>query len=152
MKSEKGFSLVELLVTVVIIGLLAAIALPKYSEYRQRANYTVVVSDCRYVFNAFMVYYQDNTTYPDTASFDLSNFEPLRSDGHYNGNIEINLLNNQADAYDSPNPNEFWLLVTQKDDALNQFLIVDSDEAPQAPGTALKGIYRIRNGSLLGSL
>ncbi len=152
MNSEKGFSLVELLAAVVIVGLLAAIALPMYSDYRQRANYAVVVSDCRYVYNAFMIYYQDNSAYPDTATFDLNNFDPLRSEGHYIGNIELSLFNNRADAYDSPNPNQFWLLVTQRDDILNQFLITDSDQTPQAPGKAMKGIYRIRNGTLLGSL
>jgi type IV pilus assembly protein PilE len=38
MKSQKGFSLVELLVVIGILAILAAIAVPAYSLYRQRAN------------------------------------------------------------------------------------------------------------------
>ncbi len=57
---KKGFTLIELLIVVVIIGILAAIAIPKFGETRERAYVSAMQSDLRQVQTAQEMYYQDN--------------------------------------------------------------------------------------------
>jgi prepilin-type N-terminal cleavage/methylation domain-containing protein len=45
MRDNKGFTLIELLIVVVIIGILAAIAIPKFSSTRERAYFAAMKSD-----------------------------------------------------------------------------------------------------------
>ncbi len=63
MLNRKGFTLIELLIVVVIIGILAAIAIPKFSNTKEKAYMAAMKSDLRNLITAEESYFADNTTY-----------------------------------------------------------------------------------------
>lgn len=60
---QAGFTLIELMITVVIIGILAAIALPSYSDYVRRGRITEAVSGLSEMRVKMEQFFQDNRTY-----------------------------------------------------------------------------------------
>ncbi len=73
LRSTKGFTLIELLIVVVIIGILAAIAIPKFSNTREKAYIASMKSDLRNLASAQESYFADNLTYTnDLGLMDFS--------------------------------------------------------------------------------
>ena len=58
-RSKKGFTLVEIMIVVVIIGLLAAMAIPAFQKVRRDSIRKTVVNDARLVMNAAQQYFMD---------------------------------------------------------------------------------------------
>lgn len=63
-KSEKGFTLIELLIVVAIIGILAAIAIPQFASYRQKAFNTAAQSDLKTIKTSLEGFYTEEYFYP----------------------------------------------------------------------------------------
>lgn len=61
---QKGFTLIELMIVVAIIGILAAIALPAYQDYTKRAHVSEGLSLAGAAKLAVTEYYADNNTWP----------------------------------------------------------------------------------------
>ena len=75
MSNRKGFTLIELLIVVVIIGILAAIAIPKFAATKDKAKLASVKTDLRNMMTAQEAYFSDYATYGTFAQLQAaSNF------------------------------------------------------------------------------
>jgi prepilin-type N-terminal cleavage/methylation domain-containing protein len=68
MVSKKGFTLIELLIVVVIIGILAAIAIPKFANSKGKAILASMKTDLRNMVTAQEGFYFDNNDYAGSVT------------------------------------------------------------------------------------
>jgi prepilin-type N-terminal cleavage/methylation domain-containing protein len=74
MRTARGFTLIELLIVVVIIGILAAIAIPKFANTKEKAYVAAMKSDLRNMVTAEESYFADQVSY--TTATAAVNFTP----------------------------------------------------------------------------
>ena len=92
--NKKAFTLIELLVVVLIIGILAAVALPQYQIAVEKARAAEAVVNLRLVVNALELYHLENGVYPASLQ-ELSIDLPHMTNYHYvyNSNLYIGVDN-----------------------------------------------------------
>jgi type IV pilus assembly protein PilA len=109
-QDEKGFTLIELLVVILIIGILAAIALPAFLGQRARAQDTEAKSAVREAQTAAETYYTDNQNY-DIDAAKLRDIEASLSSGVSAGS---GLSVTSKDVVGTSGPQGYTLEVTSK--------------------------------------
>ncbi|CCK80296.1 prepilin-type N-terminal cleavage/methylation domain-containing protein [Desulfobacula toluolica] len=63
-RNQKGFTLIELMIVIAIIGILAAIAVPQFSKYRARSFNTQAIADARIIKNETGGYFAEWSKFP----------------------------------------------------------------------------------------
>ena len=91
-KLQKGFTLIELMIVIAIIGILAAVAVPQYSQYTKRAKFSEVKIAVSPIKSAIEDCYQRN------AGDALCNFTTPPATGFLGGQVTAAMLTRAASA------------------------------------------------------
>ena len=76
LRTRRGFTLIELLIVVVIIGIVAAIAIPKFNNTKGKANAAALRSDLRNLASAQEAYFYEHSAYADSPALLKMNSSP----------------------------------------------------------------------------
>lgn len=103
-RGDEGFTLIELLVVIIIIGILAAIAIPVFLNQRQKGWEAAVQSDLRNAATAQETYLTENATYSaespvvdgDTGELGLVGFKYSDGKNYQGGTAGIEVVSTDA--------------------------------------------------------
>lgn len=105
-KSQKGFSLVELMVVVAIIGILAAIAVPNYQRFTAKSKQAEAKSNLSAVYSAERAFFAEWQTFQ--GGFAIVGYQPTGTLRYRHGfSANIALPNNHPQFAVNPNPADF---------------------------------------------
>ena len=147
-RRDRGFTLIELMVVIVIIGLASALALPMYADAIVKSKKSALVSEGRKIYGAMMAYYTDYSMFPPDASFDKATMEPLASEGYLNSAQRITgkLMNDQLLLYIAPDvggANQQFVIVMRLEKEPDVIVAVVHTNLVSEDGDWVDGVFLI---------
>lgn len=136
---QSGFTLVELMIVVAIIGALASIALPSYQNYLKRSETAAVVATLRALTAPAEIYYQDSGPLTTENQSDIFTALGTRADRLSSGVLSISGDNQMTFTFGDAGANEAGNTITMLRDSLGWLCQashddVASDACPVASG------------------
>jgi len=104
MKGDRGFTLIELMIVVAIIGILAAIAIPNFMTYQAKARQSEAKVNLGGIFTTATSYFAENNTF-SVATADTLGYKPAGSSKYhlyYGGTAGVNMITPAFDAVAVP--------------------------------------------------
>ncbi len=89
-RDQKGFTLIELMIVIAIIGILAAIAIPNFVQYRKRAYDSAAKSDVKNAYTAAQAYFTD---WPEATTIGLDTTKILTAGFRETTGVDITITN-----------------------------------------------------------
>lgn len=90
--NQRGFATLEVILMVMVIGILASIAVPRFTSVTTSANTAKIQSDLSTIDTAIAIYYMENGKYPSNLTTDLKpylndveNIKPPTGQAYING-------------------------------------------------------------------
>ena len=148
-----GFTLIELMIVVVIVGLISATAIPIFDDALRKSHQAALRADCGTLYRAFMTYRFDNNKFPSEADFDLDTLDPLYSEGYFSGAqaFTSKLQNGRVLIYLAPDvggaDTQFIVVTRSAFDPRDIFVVVYTNFIA-ATGGWVDGVFLLDDGDL----
>jgi general secretion pathway protein G len=127
--AEQGFTLLEMIIVVAIIGILAAIAMPRLKDMPTRANEVVLKNNLHTIRDVLDQYYGDKGRYPDSL-------DTLVKDGYFRA-VPMDPITKRNDS---------WVLVREEPDPDHPAPIPENPDNPDNPDNT-PGIMDVHSGA-----
>jgi len=151
---QAGFTLIEILIVVAIVSMLAAIAIPSYTNVLYKSRRAALIADADVLYSSLLRFNVDTGAYPTLGgqpetSFNVFTLHPLSTDGYFT-NVEslVNkLYDGRVGVYVSPVSDQFWMVLRMQEDPFI-LVIAHTSLFPINSGTWYDGVYAIQEGEM----